>query len=167
MAAPVGRRQRRAAAALDSRIAPGRCFPAVAAIDFAAALPRLLASGRLSGDEAALRRAADTIAAADYGAVAIRDQTQAAFWLAWAGEQGWRPVRIALGRQGRSRGFPELANDFQAMRDWCRKTCVRGWAMEALTASLDDPNDPAVTFWFEAGDEAMRFMLKWMPMRCT
>ena len=47
------------------------------------------------------------------------------------------------------------------------KTCRRGWAVEALTATLRDPDDAALTFWFEDGGEARRFMLKWMPLRCT
>ena len=139
----------------------------MAAIDFAAELPALLASGRLSGEEEALRRAAETLPAADYGAVAVKDGAQARLWLAWAEAKRWQPVRIALGRETRSRGFPEVGSDFQKMREWCRKACRRGWAVEALTATLRDPDDAALTFWFEDGAEARAFMLKWMPLRCT
>jgi len=138
-----------------------------AAIDFAADLPALLASGRLAGDEATLRRAAATLPAALSGAVAVRDEAQARFWLAWAGAKFWQPVRIPLSRTTRSRGFPDGATDFEAMKAWCGKACRRGWAMEALTATLVDPQDAALTFWFEDGGEARRFMLKWMPLRCT
>ena len=137
------------------------------AIDFAAELPALLASGRLAGEEQALRRAAETLAATDYGAVAVKDEAQARLWLAWAGAKGWQPVRIAISRETRSRGFPDVGADFQKMREWCRKTCRRGWAVEALTATLRDPDDAALTFWFEDGAEARRFMLRWMPLRCT
>ena len=139
----------------------------MSAIDFAADLPTLLASGRLVGEEAALRQAAETLVAADYGAVAVRDEAQARLWLAWAGARGWQPVRIAMGRETRSRGFPEVGSDFQKMREWCRKACRRGWAVEGLTATLQDAEDAALTFWFEEGAEARGFMLKWMPLRCT
>lgn len=137
------------------------------AIDFAADLPALLASGRLAGEEETLRRVAESLAAADYGVVAVKDGAQARLWLAWAGDKGWQPVRIAVGRETRSRGFPDAVPNFQKMREWCRKTCRRGWASEALTATLRDPEDAALTFWFEDGAEARRFMLKWLPMRCT
>jgi hypothetical protein len=136
-------------------------------IDFTADLPTLLASGRLVGEVETLRRAAETLPAADYGAVAVTDEAQARVWLAWAGAKGWQPVRIALDRETRSRGFPEVGADFQKMREWCRKACRRGWAVEALTATLRDPEDAALTFWFEDGAEARGFMLKWMPLRCT
>jgi hypothetical protein len=136
-------------------------------IDFVADLPALLATGRLAGEEQAMRRAAETLAAADYGAAAVRDEAQAQLWLAWASAKHWQPVRIAIGRETRSRGFPDMGSDFQAMREWCRKTCRRGWAVEALTARLRDPADAALTFWFEEGAEARRFMLRWMPLRCT
>jgi hypothetical protein len=137
------------------------------AIDFVADLPALLASGRLSGDEAALRRAAESLPASQSGAAAVKDEMQARLWLAWATQKRWQPVRIPLVRTTRSRGFPDGPTDFEAMQAWCGKACGRGWAVEALTATLADPRDAAITFWFEDGAEARRFMLKWMPLRCT
>lgn len=138
-----------------------------AAIDFAADLPALLASGRLAGDEAAFRRAAESLRATQSGVAAVKDELQAQLWLAWAAAKSWQPVRIPLSQTTRSRGFPEGGTDFEAMRAWCAKTCRRGWAVEALTATLRDPQDAAITFWFEDAAEARRFMLKWMPLRCT
>lgn len=137
------------------------------AIDFVADLPELMASGRLAGEPQALQQAAATLAAAEFGAASVRDEAQARLWLAWASARFWQPVRIPIGRETRSRGFPEAGPDFHAMREWCSKTIRRGWAVEALTATLHDPADAALTFWFEDGGEARRFMLKWMPLRCT
>lgn len=138
------------------------------AYDFAADLPALLASGRLAGDAAAWLTAADGMRAAQAsGAASVRDEAQARLWLAWAGAKYWQPVRIPLSRTTRSRGFPDGSTDFEAMKAWCGKACRRGWAVEALTAGLDDPAQAALTFWFEDGAEARRFMLKWLPLRCT
>jgi hypothetical protein len=138
------------------------------AYDFAADLPALLAAGRLAGDPSAWREAAEGMrAAGSSGAASVRDAAQARLWLAWASARYWQPVRIPLVRTTRSRGFPDGPTDVEAMQAWCGKSCRRGWAVEALTATLADPRDAAITFWFEDGAEARRFMLKWMPLRCT
>lgn len=104
---------------------------------------------------------------ADFGWAAVETPLQARLWLAFATAKSWQPLRISLNPRQRSRGFPEKPSDFVRMRDWCHKTCRRGWVVEQVTLAEYAPGEEGVTFWFEHSADAAGFALKWLPMKCV
>jgi len=109
--------------------------------------------------------AIDHMCAATFGWAAVESELEVRLWLGFVGAQRWQPIRILLERP-RRRGFPERAPDIFRMRAWCAETVRHGWALENRTAG-GGLGVQAVTFWFENAQEAARFALKWMPMKCT
>ncbi|MBM3489067.1 MAG: hypothetical protein FJX68_01245 [Alphaproteobacteria bacterium] len=132
-----------------------------------AALRDLAAERDFGATPEEVERAIADLGNADFGSAAVETPLQAKLWLAFVSAKHWQPLRVSLNARQRSRGFPEKPADLLRMRDWCHKTCKRGWAVEQVTLPDYSPGEEGATFWFENGAEAAAFALKWLPMKCV